>query len=143
MKSNEETSAGSALRDETLKGIARWEIQARGCTCPDCLVIREIVQKLSPADDLKKRKFAIEILLEEAGLPANVAFVESDKKAEKTAVSDEEGEENPYIVAARKRYADGSDNDIKIDSDAQVSYSDGGAFVRGWLWVPDEDLPAA
>lgn len=143
MEPTEETSAVSAVSDETLKEMARRDIQAGRCTCANCLAIRKNVQKLSPADDLKKRKFAIEILLKEAGLPANVAFVESDKKAEKTAVSDEEGEENPYIVAARKRYADGSDNDIKIDSDAQVSYSDGGAFVRGWLWVPDEDLPAA
>jgi hypothetical protein len=56
LKSNEETPAVSALRDETLKEIARRELQARRCTCADCMAIHKIVQEPSPADNLKEAK---------------------------------------------------------------------------------------
>lgn len=43
-----------------------------------------------------------------------------------------------YVQRADELYA--RDGEIEIDDDAAVSFSgDGGAYVQGWLWVPDED----
>ena len=43
-----------------------------------------------------------------------------------------------YIQRADDLY--GREGEIEIDDDAGVSMSaDGGAYVQGWLWVPDED----
>ena len=146
MKSNEKTPAVSALSDETLRELARQDIQTGRChcggrTCESCQTVRKTISELSCNDDLKKRKFALEILLKEAGLIAATPTLE--ELNEEAAVSGEGGEESPYVVAARERYANGSDNDIEIDSDAQISEGNGGAFVQGWVWVPDEDLAAA
>ena len=48
--------------------------------------------------------------------------------------------ENPYILAAIARYAEGND-DVEVDLDAVVAEADGGAFVQLWGWVDDADLP--
>jgi hypothetical protein len=43
-----------------------------------------------------------------------------------------------YIQRANDLY--GREGEIEIDDDAGVSMSaDGGAYVQGWLWVPDEE----
>ena len=57
----------------------------------------------------------------------------NDGKANKTT-------EAAYIEAARRIYADESDDDIEIDSDAVVSEVEGGAFVQAWVWVPNSDV---
>lgn len=48
--------------------------------------------------------------------------------------------ENAYIEAAQRIYADKSDDDIEIDSDALVSECEGGAFVQAWVWVPHDRI---
>lgn len=50
----------------------------------------------------------------------------------------EAGRSQKYIVRAAEIY--GRDGEIEIDDDAAVSLgADAGAYVQGWLWVPDED----
>lgn len=39
------------------------------------------------------------------------------------------------IEAAREMYAS---DDVMIDADAEVSWSDEGAFVQAWVWVPTD-----
>lgn len=44
-----------------------------------------------------------------------------------------------YILRAKEIYA--RDGEIEIDDDAAVSLgADAGAYVQGWLWVPDEEI---
>ena len=45
-----------------------------------------------------------------------------------------------YRNAARKLYADPSDDDIEIDPGAVVSESESGAFVAAWVWVSCTDI---
>lgn len=40
-------------------------------------------------------------------------------------------------VEAMHRYGDG--NDVVIDSNARVSWSEYGAFVQAWVWVTHEN----
>ena len=47
---------------------------------------------------------------------------------------------DPYRIAARENAAhDG----VEIDANAQVSVSDEGASVAGWVWVSKDNLPAS
>jgi len=41
------------------------------------------------------------------------------------------------IKAAREQYAEGSNDDVEIDDDAQISRNDegSGSFVQAWVWV--------
>lgn len=51
----------------------------------------------------------------------------------------EAGRSQEYIVRAAEIY--GRDGEIEIDDDAAVSLGvDAGAYVQGWLWVPDEEI---
>lgn len=53
----------------------------------------------------------------------------------------EMGDPDGYIEAARTLY--GSDGQIEIDDNALISTGgDSGAYVQGWLWVYDTDLPS-
>ena len=47
-----------------------------------------------------------------------------------------------YRKAARRLYAEGSDDDIEIDDNAQVTFNNdnSGAFVQAWVWVPAYEL---
>ena len=48
--------------------------------------------------------------------------------------------EPELIEEARRRYAEGSDDNIEVDDDAQFSHLDGeGCWVSGWLWVKDDE----
>lgn len=44
-----------------------------------------------------------------------------------------------YIDAAKDVFESQSD-DIEIDNDAEVSVSDGGAWVQAWVFVSDDDV---
>lgn len=61
-------------------------------------------------------------------IPFNVGKVEG-----LTADSDERVE---VIRAARDLYADGSGDDIEVDSDAIISRVENGTWVQMWGWVP-------
>jgi len=51
----------------------------------------------------------------------------------------EAGRSQEYIVRAAALYA--REGEIEIDDDAAVSLGDdAGAYVQGWLWVPDEEI---
>lgn len=41
------------------------------------------------------------------------------------------------IEAARKQYAEGSDDDIEVDDNACMSRADGGTWVQAWVWVKE------
>ena len=43
------------------------------------------------------------------------------------------------IDAARRQYAEGSDDNIEIDDDAKFSRGDDGCWVQAWVWVRDEE----
>lgn len=43
------------------------------------------------------------------------------------------------INRARELYADKSDDNIEIDSNAQLSETDNGTWVQAWVWVPKDD----
>ena len=38
--------------------------------------------------------------------------------------------------AARRNYANPSNDDIEIDDDAKISRCDEGAWIQAWVWVP-------
>src|SRR5262245_35543477 len=45
------------------------------------------------------------------------------------------------IELARDRHAHGSDNEIEVDDNADISpNSEGGVWVQGWLYVPPDVL---
>lgn len=44
------------------------------------------------------------------------------------------------IDAARKVYADPSNDDVEVDDNALVSVADGGIWVQMWGWLADFDL---
>jgi len=48
-----------------------------------------------------------------------------------TAITDAQ-----YIAAARAQYCS---DEIEIDDVPEISHGTQGAFVKGWLWVSDED----
>jgi hypothetical protein len=51
----------------------------------------------------------------------------------------EAGQSQEYIVRAAALYE--REGEIEIDDDAAVSLgADAGAYVQGWLWVPDEEI---
>lgn len=49
------------------------------------------------------------------------------------------GERESLIERAQDLYASGSDDNIEVDPDAQVSVSENGTWVAGWLYVPDAE----
>lgn len=59
------------------------------------------------------------------------------RQAIQAELSEREGDP-ALIEQARELYADGSDNDIEIDSDAVISRGDDGAWVQAWVFVRDE-----
>lgn len=55
-------------------------------------------------------------------------------------VEDADDKRNAWIATARAMYAEKSNDDIEIDDDANLSRSDVGCWVQGWLHVREEDL---
>ncbi len=51
-----------------------------------------------------------------------------------------EEEMTKYKAAAKRRYADSSDDDIEVYDGATVSVGDEGAFVQAWVWVRKGEL---
>jgi hypothetical protein len=43
------------------------------------------------------------------------------------------------VIRSRSRYVDGSDDNVEIDDDANLSPGDDGCWVQGWLWVAKND----
>jgi len=41
------------------------------------------------------------------------------------------------VKRALYRYGAYNNDDIDIDENAQVSEAEGGAWVQGWLWIPE------
>jgi len=82
-----------------------------------------------------------------------VALCETEKVAEATITGllaepamkeqteDEKARRGAYIVAARERYAHGSDDDIEVNDSACVAPGGEGAFVQAWVWVRNDELP--
>jgi hypothetical protein len=56
--------------------------------------------------------------------------------SDKTRPTDED-----YIAAAKRLYADPSDDDIEISNVATTSQNDDGCWVSAWVYVRDTDVP--
>lgn len=53
-------------------------------------------------------------------------------------------DDEDYIEAARRMYANPSNDAIEIDSDkVQTSKADDGCWVQAWVWVADTDITDA
>lgn len=44
------------------------------------------------------------------------------------------------IAKARKKYEEGSNDDIEIDDNPKISDCDDGIWVAAWVWVKKEEL---
>lgn len=60
-------------------------------------------------------------------------------KLPEPVVEEPETATDEEIQRAREKYAWGSDDDIEIDDNAQVSRGDNGRFVQAWVWLKDEE----
>lgn len=98
----------------------------------------QIIEALTALKDLRAE---VEDVSKRCGWAGNGARQRADKVLANAApfliepTAEQEAYRAEMICAARQEYAQGSDNDIEVDDDAQLSQADDGTWVQAWVWI--------